>query len=228
METLGWKAVPDWIADNPETVAEHLFDYLASNVETYLGRYFEPLAAQAARDRFDTYDLAALWSLSVTVNKLGRKQLLHDKAEILSLLIAKCRRTIGDKSRGQLLTDKELDRLTSADSPFVELWHQLNGIESVGTTKSSKLMAAKFPNVVPVWDDQVSQLLSGNGKIWLPMHELLRTGKPAVASLLKSPPTPDRPKHERRTFRKALRRVPVLRRLDIVLWMEAQSRSRPR
>lgn len=229
MKVIGWKNIGSWIADNPDTVVEHLHIYFASESQTFLGRYFEPLAAQASLTRFDGFDLAALWSLSVTINKPGRQQLLNDRADELSDLLARCANVIRLRP-GQLpLSADDIDELTGEDSPFVGLWKTLVGIDDVGETKASKLMAAKFPHLIPVWDSQVEALLGGklNGKIWRPLHELLAErhgeGKRTVAQLLNEPAIDLLDAEaERRALSTSLEPVSILRRLDAVLWMQSQ------
>jgi hypothetical protein len=59
MDVIGWDKIGAWIANNPQTVVKLLNTYFAAEGETFLGRYFEPLAALAPRTRFDGFDLAA-------------------------------------------------------------------------------------------------------------------------------------------------------------------------
>ncbi len=229
MNKTGWDKIGAWIADHPQTVVDHLHTYFASEDETFLGRYFEPLAAQAARTRFDGFDLAALWSLSVRINKPGRQQLLHDKADELSELLTRCANTVRLGSGRLPLVPDDIDALTAKDSPFVELWNALLRIDNVGVTKASKLMAAKFPQIIPVWDGQVKALLGGKNdkKIWRPIHQLLgeRYGadERTVAQLLNEPAfellDTDA---KRKALHAALEPVSILRRLDVVLWMQSQ------
>jgi|694.fasta_scaffold21327_2 hypothetical protein len=229
MDVIGWDKIGAWIANNPQTVVDHLYAYFASEKETFLGRYFEPLAAQAAPTRFDGFDLAALWSLSVRVNRPGRQQLLHDRADELGELLTRCANTAHLGSGRLPLAPGDIDALTAKDSPFVELWNALLGIDDVGVTKASKLMAAKFPHLIPVWDSQIKALLGGkrDGKIWRPIHELLgeRYGEDerSVAQLLNEPAFELLATDEKRkALRAALEPVSILRRLDVVLWMQSQ------
>lgn len=227
MQQLGWDAAGDWIRSNKGTMAMHLFNYFASDTQTYLGRMFEPLAAMAPRDRFDAYDLAALWSLSVTINREGRDQLLHTRANELNALLRKCWEIIERDPTQQTLQTCDIDRLIAKGSPFVALWQQLLRVDDVGKTKASKLMAAKFPGLIPIWDGQVSTLLGGmkEGAIWRPMHDLLTGGDITVADLLADLPTEGLDEGQQAALREALQQVSVLRRLDVVLWMKAQGKS---
>jgi hypothetical protein len=227
MVTLGWDGAQEWVVSNEHEVARYLFDYFASDTQTYLGRRFEPLASMAPRDRFDIYDLAALWSLSVTVKKDGRHQLLHTRASDLNASLEKCWDAIGSDASQQALETCDVDRLVADDSPFVSLWRQLLLIDGVGKTKASKLMAAKFPSLIPIWDGQVSTLLGGRkeGAIWRPMHELLTTNNAAIADVLREPPSAGLEPSQQAALRKSLEQVTVLRRLDAVLWMKAQETS---
>jgi hypothetical protein len=229
MKVIGWDKIGAWIANNPQKVVKHLHTYFASDDQTFLGRYFEPLAAQAAPTQFDGFDLAALWSLSVRINRPGRQQLLHDRADELGELLTRCANTVRLGSGRLPLTPDDIDALTAKNSPFVELWNALLGIDNVGVTKASKLMAAKFPHLIPVWDSQVKALLGSksDNKIWRPIHELLGERHGAdnrtVAQLLNEPALELLATDEKRkALRTALEPVSILRRLDVVLWMQSQ------
>lgn len=224
MQRLGWDATAGWIRSHDGAVAKYLYDYLASDTQTYLGRYFEPLTRQAASDRFDAYDLAALWSLSVTIKPKGRHQLLHTRATDLSDLLKDCRSVIKkDRRQGSLMTC-DIDQLTAESSPFIKLWDLLMEVSDVGQTKTSKLMAAKFPELIPVWDSQVSGLLNEpiTAKHWRPMQQLLTANESAIADMLIKPPTRGLNAQQRSALVEALKGVTVARRLDVVLWMMAQ------
>jgi hypothetical protein len=72
--------------------------------------------------------------------------------------------------------------------------------------RASKLLAAKRPHLIPIRDSAVSELLRAGKKWWLPMLEVvsdeqIRTN---IAELSKTVPAD----------------VSVLRRLDVILWME--------
>jgi hypothetical protein len=80
-----------------------------------------------------------------------------------------------------------------------------------------------------VWDSQIKALLGGkrDGKIWRPIHELLgeRYGEDerSVAQLLNEPAFELLATDEKRkALRAALEPVSILRRLDVVLWMQSQ------
>ena len=82
----------------------------------------------------------------------------------------------------------------------------------VGRVVRSKLMAAKFPEIMPIRDSRVEKLLGWENRDewWAPMHELLSKCQATLAGI----------------------RVPdtgfvvsPLRKLDIILWMEASDRG---
>lgn len=227
---IGWDNVGVWIASHPKLVAKHLDRYFASDAETFLGKYYEPLAANASSERFDGYDLAALWSLSVSVKPKGRQQLLHGKAAELTQLLQECAAAIEPKPVDAPLAPSEIDVLTAADSPFNQLWDLLMTIHDVGETKASKLMAARFPRHIPIWDKHVRTLLGGRrkGRFWRPMHELLaeqvQDDEQTVSTLLGRPAIDLLKTVDQGTsLLNALTDVSLLRRLDVVLWMEAQA-----
>jgi len=92
------------------------------------------------------------------------------------------------------------------DAPLAEAYRLLRSIPNAGKVTASKLLACKRPNLVPIRDSVVEQLL-GAGELWwrpwrdVVANETIRTTIEAI-----TPPA-----------------VPagtsVLRRLDVILWM---------
>ena len=76
----------------------------------------------------------------------------------------------------------------------------------------SKLMATKFPELIPIRDSRVEALLecTGHHEWWKPMHRLLSETRKALSSL--------------EIFNASIE-VSLLRKLDVVLWMEASDRE---
>ena len=104
--------------------------------------------------------------------------------------------------------------LWEGESPFNELHLALNNksLPGVGKVVRSKLMAAKFPELIPIRDSRVEALLecSGQDEWWKPMHQLLFETQNALSSL--------------EIFNASVS-VALLRKLDVVLWMEASDRE---
>jgi hypothetical protein len=82
--------------------------------------------------------------------------------------------------------------------------------------KSSKLLAAKFPEVVPIRDSKVETLLglSSSESWWLDIRKLFLDDGEVLANHLDRLPVPP-----------GCSPIATLRRLDIILWMEAKARK---
>jgi hypothetical protein len=116
-------------------------------------------------------------------------------------------------SHGADLSDPNLSsEWIKKGSSFNRLWDELVKKERIGLggVKASKLMAAKYPGLVPIFDSQVSQLLgvTNNDPWWKPMRELVIEVKPVLNKL---------------TLARGDIQVTTLRKLDVVLWMKATS-----
>ncbi len=100
-----------------------------------------------------------------------------------------------------------------SEKSFRRLWTELTKKErfDLGSVKASKLMATKYPGLVPIYDSKVSWLLGLTEKDpwWRPMRELVLEVKEELESL---------------TLERHDIHVTTLRRLDVVLWMQAKSR----
>ena len=117
------------------------------------GRYFDQLAATADPFQFTPADLLAVRMLSVEVPPDVAMWLLGDgQAETASLLKAiPAEAAIWDA--GDLLC---------RGSAAWELWDFLHGMTGLGDTTTSKLLAAKRPQLIPIWDSVVGKALFGN------------------------------------------------------------------
>jgi hypothetical protein len=106
------------------------------------------------------------------------------------------------------------DWIESADSPFALLYNEVRKLPGVGYVTCSKLIAAKFPALIPIRDGRVEKMLDlqEDRHWWRPIRELLQSGKvqEALSGITLLPGAPD---------------ATTLRRLDVALWMEARSRG---
>lgn len=188
----------EFLDRNTQTVKESLVTYFHTG--SYTGRDFETFSRLGNPRQFDGNDIAAVMCLSVRIAP-------NVPSQILSLA----------PFGGMQIVDSPMWHRPKADyedgSDFNRVYESLRGIENVGPTIASKLMASKFPHAVPVWDRDVFALLGRPGAWWLGWHEALQS-----AAL--------RRKLNELRQELLLDHVSLLRIADVALWMEAQRRKK--
>ncbi len=180
--------------------------YFATNS----GRLFDEIVMTTDRMRFDYGDLVAIKMLSVDLHADGVETLLLDRS-----FSAQCSELLREIPVDATLWQLPRDAV-GPQSSAARLWTLIQ--DSVKGTKSgftvlSKLMAAKRPQIFPVWDALVDGLVERpDGRLWEPMHDLLvdDTTRQDIEVL-----TDGAPAH-----------VTLLRRIDVALWREARRRAR--
>jgi hypothetical protein len=213
-KSIGYPNIAQWIRDNPARVEKNFNDYFALKVgdkasEVWHGQHFEWFANRVERDRFTEVDLAAIGALSVDLRAQTARELIEDRDGSLRQLLRECELWIA--SFGNDLVDPHLSGdWTRKDKPFYKLWDELVKGErrGLGPVKASKLMAAKYPGLIPIFDNDVSWLLGFTDKDpwWQPMWDLVIKVKDELDKL---------------TLNRDDIHVTTLRKLDVVLWMEA-------
>ena len=214
-QPIGFLKAASWIQDNESQVQEYFDDYFKKRVgenakKVWHGQHFEWFANRVERDRFTEVDLAAIGALSVELKAQTARELIEDRDGALRSLLRECELWVathgGDVSDSGLSTG-----WLEKGSCFNGLWDELVKKEraGLGDVKASKLMAAKYPGLVPIFDSQVSRLLGVTKKDpwWKPMRELVLEVKPILDKL--------EPKRDDI-------HVTTLRKLDVVLWMKAK------
>ena len=206
----------DWLVkvDNRSRLEDHLDWYL----RYYKGRFFEALRVENDSCRFDIRDISAAETLSVVVPPRAVNRLLDEDKTRDSLLDQICDSLVPGKDslwscEVELLTG-DRKRMDTSGALF-RLYYLLRGY-GIGPVTTSKLLAAMFPNVVPIRDSKVSALLGlkPTEDWWLAARRLFELDGGRVVSTLggleiardQSQPT-------------------IVRRLDIILWMEASARG---
>lgn len=179
----------------------------------WTGAMFERFAgggdAPDVANRFTADDLVAVTMLSVTVDARAALPLLDTDADALSELLAKV--PLG------------LDLINADDSAIGErshaddLWRLVDRYHRVGETTTSKLLARKRPQLLPVIDSVVREGLgiTWSGDYWRQMRGFLRES--------------DRWRflHQARADAGLEDEVSVLRCFDVLVWMSAQSQCPP-
>lgn len=206
-----------WIAGNPERVGDALRRYFhrdESQARIYQGQHFEWFMSTSDPDRFTAHDLAAVGALDVVLTAQSARTLLEDPDGTFTTLIGQCRAEISGSPGGTDLASCPEWWITDPESPFRRLYGAVDDLWKVGSVKTSKLLAAKFPALIPVRDRRVARLLDlqRSGTWWLPLRKVV--GGTSVAETLDAVPLPP-----------GAPVVTTLRRLDVVLWMEARTRG---
>lgn len=211
LEPLPRSPLRRWLLDEPnrERQQQHLSRYLGAN---YSGKLFEWFIAQSSPTRFTPWDILAAESLSVPVPSASAQWLLKPNDERDGLLDEAIERGAGSST---LWTCDEA--LIADDGPLSQLYRLLRNRQagSLGRVTASKVLAAKFPSVVPIRDSRVEALLEmeGSSTWWMPIRELFLGEGGRLAAHLDQLRLPD-----------GVGTVSTLRRLDVVLWMEARAR----
>ena len=215
---IGLLDVAEWIR-KPESEIKKLFEsYFEKQIgdnakNVWHGQHFEWFANRVARDRFTEVDLAAIGALSVKLKAQTARELIEDSDGALRSLLRECELWVAN--HGADISDPGLSSgWLEKGSCFDELWYELVKPERIdlGPVKASKLMAAKYPSLIPIRDSQVSWLLgvADNEPWWKPMRELAIEVKSELDDL---------------TLNRDDIHVTALRKLDVVLWMEAKKRN---
>ena len=209
----------DWLLDpaNRQRLEDHLDWYLRTD-NKYQGRHFEWFVSQASRDHFDAQHVLAAESLSVKVPPNAVRWLLEpnrDRAALLNEIHESLRPgadTLWTCDRSLLVGDEK--DLTSSGALY-RLYYDLRR-GGIGPVTTSKLLAAMFPAVVPIRDSMVSALLglTSSDDWWLLARGLFERAGKSLAVYLDGLVIPDDASP-----------VTTLRRLDIILWMEANARQ---
>ena len=217
MSTSGFTKYAQWINDNESDVHKLFNNYFekkigAKSKNVVHGQHFEWFANRVARDSFTEIDLAAIGALSVELKAQTARELIEDSDGVLKGLLGECELWVA--SHGADLSDSNLSsEWLKKGSSFNRLWDELVKKERIGLggVKASKLMAAKYPGLVPIYDSQVSGLLGATDKDpwWKPMRELVIEVKPVLDKL---------------TLARDDIQVTTLRKLDVVLWMKAHKK----
>ena len=209
------RAWPDVIVrTQTDTAVDHLQRYYAVDADghpSYTGSRFESMAAlNTDPNTIGPADFLAASMLSVNVPAEAAIRLLDRDAAIVSRLL------------DEIPTDVDIvdvdPSLLGGDSPAGQLWDVLRrGRDGLGPTTTSKLLAAKRPRLLPIWDSFVEQA-TGLDTIdyWRKFQYVLADDQRAVWTWLGGLRSlaPNVPEH-----------IPKLRILDVLLWMSVDGRA---
>ena len=173
-------------------------DYFTKNT----GRTFDELVLTSDRMRFEPTDIVAIEMLSVSLHPAGVHKLLLDRH-----FAAECSDLLHQIPADVSLADVGPE-VVGPQSPAQQLWNLLRGnvagVHSGGTVLY-KLMAAKRPQLFPIWDTRVARVVDKtDGLWWEPIRSLL-SDRATRDRAIKA--TAEAPSH-----------VTLLRRVDVALW----------
>lgn len=209
--------IRSWLLDprNQNRICNHLDWYLGTD---YTGRLFEWFLSKAgisedpAYATFSPWDVLAIESLSVGLPPQSIKWLLEPD-DVRDGLVKAARESLESGQDTLWTCNPELLEGNGALSQLYELLRSRNGFGKVTT---SKILAAKFPGVVPIRDAKVEALLdmTKTKNWWLPIRSVFGAEGQSLADYLNSLPIESKADN-----------ITALRRFDIILWMEAQARQ---
>ena len=194
--------------ENKQRIQNHLSRYFTVK---YSGKHFEWFVAQSDSKMFTPWDILAVEALSVTVPTETARWLLEPNTKRDDHL-AEALRSLVPGQDSLWTCDEEL---LSDGKPLSKLYSMLRAEEGLGYVTASKLMAAKFPSVVPIRDSKVETLLGleKSREWWSPIRKLFTFPGQSLAGYLDELKVPT-----------VVGKVTTLRRLDVILWMEAKAR----
>jgi hypothetical protein len=204
------REIRSWLLadENKQRIQNHLSRYFTVK---YSGKHFEWFAAQSDSKMFTPWDVLAVESLSVTVPTETARWLLEPNAERDDHLAESLRSLVPDQDL--LWTCDE--KLLHDGGALSDLYTLIREKDGLGQVTASKLLATKFPAAVPIRDSKVETLLGleKSREWWAPIRGLFSTPGQSLAEHLNGLHVPSE-----------VGTVTTLRRLDVILWMEANAR----
>jgi hypothetical protein len=201
-----------WLNSNFDRAQVHLYRYFGEDHDdnfTYAGRHFEWFVERGLSESgFSEIHLLAVNALSVTVPPHVTRLVLSRDSRIESL-VSECLMILQKDDPPRLWTMSATEL-----APFAGLYDRLNAEPGMGYVTTSKLMAARFPDIVPIRDSEVERLLGlEKSETWW-NHMQAIVSEPSIRYLLSELNIPE-----------SSQTVGPLRRLDVILWMEARARK---
>lgn len=176
-----------------------IVDYLKPGMFT--GAFFEGIA-DPDPFRITANDIVAVSMLSVDIPAPTAAWILGEGQRHISALL----RSMPTDAH---LADPDVD--ISRNGPAWELWDLLSSGRDMGPTKTSKLMAAKRPSLIPISDSVVRAALEGQGT-WSNWRAYLQSGEWKEA----------RPGVRAAAIEAGGADLSDLRVLDIIIWMKSR------
>ena len=194
---------------NNQRIQDHLSWYFTVK---YSGKHFEWFVAHSDSKTFTPWDILAVEALSGSVPPEKARWLLEANTGCDDLL-AEALRSLVPGQDSLWTCDEELLHDGGALSDLYTLIRKKDGL---GQVTASKLLATKFPAAVPIRDSKVETLLGleKSREWWAPIRGLFSASGQSLAEYLDGLDVPIE-----------VGSVTTLRRLDVILWMEAKARN---
>jgi hypothetical protein len=201
---LEWLFLPE----NRQRSCNHLARYYGL---PYSGASFEWFVGHRSEKSFEPWNVLAVEALLVTVPTSSARWLLEPNAT-RDRLLADTHEVLVPGADSLWTCD---EKLLQPGGSLYELYVLIRNQPGLGPVKTSKIMASMFPNVVPIRDSMVERLLglAESRDWWLPFRSLFEGQGEFLQQFLDGLPLPV-----------DVGPVTTLRRLDVVLWMEAKAR----
>ena len=195
--------------ENQQRIQNHLSRYFTVK---YSGKHFEWFVAQSNSKMYTPWDILAVEALSVTVPTVTARWLFAPNT-VRDDFLAESHRSLVP-GRDLLWTCDE--KLLDDGGAIRDLYRLLRKQPGLGYVTASKLLATKFPAVVPIRDSKVETLLGleKSREWWAPIRSLFVANGESLAERLDELKVPAE-----------VGNVTTLRRLDVILWMEAKARN---
>jgi hypothetical protein len=216
LKTIPVENIRDWLLDedNKSRLEDHLDWYL----RYYDGRFFEYFVQRSSQTRYTPWDILAVEALSVSVPTKASKWLVEPDQNRDQLMdkawaaLGSGDETLWSCDEALLITNKST---LNASGALSQLYSCLRK-QKIGPVTTSKLLAAKFPKVIPIRDSRIVALLEIQPKddLWLIFRKLFNDGDISLERCL-----------NQLTLPQETIELTALRRLDIILWMEANARN---
>jgi hypothetical protein len=209
------KPIPDteirgWLLaeENKQRIQDHLSRYFTVK---YSGKHFEWFVVQSDPKKFTPWDILAVEALSRTVPTETARWLFEPNTVRDDLYAESLRSLVSD--RDSLWTCDE--KLLNDGGALRGLYKLLRKQPGLGKVTASKLLATKFPAAVPIRDSKVETLLGleKSREWWSPIRKLFTVPGQSLAGYLDELKVPTE-----------VGKVTTLRKLDVILWMEAKAR----
>jgi Family of unknown function (DUF6308) len=167
-EGLGVGDLSRWFEIHAKEVRDNHRRYFegTKDEKPFTGRYFETFTAQGNPFRFQPSDVLAVEALSVEV----------PTESAVRLLVAEADRFNSDLSLPLDVDLWEMSRSEIADPNSVawKLHAELKCLDDVAGVVAGKLMAAKRPRLIPIFDSFIrEELKPARDKFWVGMYDQL-------------------------------------------------------